>query len=105
MIIENGTIRIVERTGGGLVNGNPVKAVETLSVPIPCNYTVNQNDHLGRYEGGTFTQAKFVVLIDTREFTAEHVELATTRGVCLGRFRVQDIQFLDVVGNVKITVE
>ncbi len=105
MIIENGTIRIVSKTGGGLVNGNPVAATETLSDPIPCNFTVNQNDHLGRYEGGTFTQAKYVVLVDTCDFQAEYIVLATVRGVQLGRFRVQDIQYLDVVGNVKITVE
>jgi hypothetical protein len=105
MIIENGTIQIVERKGGGMENGNPVKVTETLSDPIPCNFTTNQNDHLGRYEGGTFTQAKYVVLIDTRDFAAEYVVLATVRGERLGQFRVQDIQFLDVVGNVKITVE
>jgi hypothetical protein len=105
MIIENGNIRIVKKEGGGLVNGNPVKAVETLSDPIPCNYTVNQNDRLGRYEGGTFTQAKYVVLIDTCDFAAEYIVLTTKRGTELGKFRVQDVQFLDVVGNVKITVE
>lgn len=105
MIIANGTLQIVGKTGGGLKNGNPVKVKEVLDEPIPCNYTTNKNDHLGRYEGGTFTRAKFVILIDMQNFNAEYVVLNTIRGVNIGRFRVQDIQFLDVVDNVKITVE
>ena len=105
MIIDNGTIRTVKKTGGGLVNGNPVKVEEVLSEPVPCHFTTNTNDHLGRYEGGTFTRAKYVILIETQDFDAEHVILTTRRGVEVGKFRVQDIQFLDEVASVKITVE
>lgn len=105
MIVANGTLQIVEKTGGGYKNGNPVKVQEVLCEPIPCNFTTNKNDHLGRYEGGTFTRAKFVILIDMQDFNAEYVVLNTIRGIKVGKFRVQDIQFLDVVENVKITVE
>lgn len=105
MIIANGTLQIVGTTGGGLKNGNPVKVQEILGEPIPCNFTTNKNDHLGRYEGGTFTRAKFVILIDMQDFNAEYVVLNTIRGVKVGKFRVQDAQFLDAVENVKITVE
>lgn len=105
MVIANGTLQIVGTTGGGLKNGNPVKVQEALSEPIPCNFTTNKNDHLGRYEGGTFTRAKFVILIDMQDFNAEYVVLNTIRGIKVGKFRVQDAQFLDVVESVKITVE
>lgn len=105
MIIANGTLQIVGKVGGGLKNGNPVKVDETLGNPILCNYTTNKNDHLGRYEGGSFTRAKFVILIDMQDFNAEYVVLNTIRGVKVGKFRVQDAQFLDTVGNIKITVE
>lgn len=105
MVIANGTLQIVEYTGGDFKNGNPVEVKETSGKHIPCNFTTNKNDHLGRYEGGTFTRAKFVVLIDMQEFDAEYIILNTARGAKVGKFRVQDIQFLDVVGNVRITVE
>lgn len=105
MIIANGKLQVVETVGGGLKNGNPVKVQEVLGEPILCNFTTNKNDHLGRYEAGTFTRAKFIILIDMQNFNAEYVVLNTIRGVKVGKFRVQDIQFLDAVENVKITVE
>ncbi|MFK2681128.1 hypothetical protein ACIXT9_02390 [Bacteroides fragilis] len=105
MIIANGTLQIVGTTGGGFKNGNPVKVQEALGEPISCNFTTNKNDHLGRYEGGSFTRAKFVILIDMQDFNAEYVVLNTIRGIKVGKFRVQDAQFLDTVGNIKITVE
>ena len=105
MIIANGTLKIVGKAGGGFMNGNPVKVKDIFSEPIPCNIATNKNDHLGKYEGGTFTRAKFVVLIDIQELDAEYIVLTTDRGKEIGKFRVQDIQFLDTVGNVKITVE
>ncbi len=98
-------VNIPETSAVYFKNGNPVEVKETSGKHIPCNFTTNKNDHLGRYEGGTFTRAKFVVLIDMQEFDAEYIILNTARGAKVGKFRVQDIQSLDVVGNVRITVE
>lgn len=104
MIIENGTLQIANKTGGGFQNGKPVKADDVTEKPIPCNITKNRYDHLGTYIDGKFTRASFIVLIDMQLFDASRVILTTDRGKCFGEFEVQDIQYLDVVGNVKIIV-
>lgn len=107
MIIENGTLQIVEKTGGGIKNGNPVKVTESLGNPIRCNIKTNNHDHKGKVIDGVFTRASFEVLVDSSDihhFTAEYVELTDNRGKRIGRFRVQDIQHLDCVCAIKITV-
>lgn len=104
MIIENGTLQTIEKTGGGMIDGRPAKVEEVISSPIPCNIRTITHNHKGKTIDGVFTQASFDVLIDVPTFSAERVILTNNRGVCLGEFRVQDIQHLDSVNAVKITV-
>ena len=51
MIIENGTISIKTKTGGGLVNGNPVRPSENWGEPIPCHITTNRHNNKGKVNG------------------------------------------------------
>lgn len=104
MIIANGILQIIGKTGGGYKNGKPVPVETTTGEPIPCNITTNKYDRLGTYIDGKFTRASFIILIDMQSFDADRVTLTTDRGKVLGEYSVQNIQFLDVVENVKITV-
>lgn len=107
MIIANGTLQTIEKTGGGLLDGRPVEVVETIGNPIECNIKTITHDHKGVVVDGVFTQSSYEVLIDTvaiPDFTYESVILTDNRGKRLGKFRVQDIQHLDCVDAVKITV-
>ena len=107
MIIENGKLQVITKTGGGVRNGKPVKVSETPGSPIPCNIKTNTNDHKGKVVDGEFTRSSFEILVDSvyfPHFTAEYVILTDNRGNGIGKFRVQDIQHLDCVGAVKITV-
>lgn len=107
MIIENGTLQVVEKTGGGMVNGKPVPVIETVGIPIPCNIKTLQDNKRGKTIDSVFTQSSYEVLIDTlsiHHFTADKVILTDNRGVIKGTFQVQDIQHLDEVQAVKITV-
>jgi hypothetical protein len=104
-VIENGALQIVGKTsGGGMAGGKPVPVQTALGDPIPCNIKTNTNDKKGFYIDGEFTRASFEVLIDEQPFDAERLVLTNNRGVKLGEFRVQDIQHLDFVNTVKITV-
>ena len=107
MIIENGTLQVVEKTGGGIINGKPVPVIETVGIPIPCNIKTLQDNKRGKTIDSVFTQSSYEVLIDTLaipHFTADKVILTDNRGVVKGSFQVQDIQHLDEVQAVKITV-
>lgn len=104
MIIENGTLQTIEKTGGGIVNGRPVRVEQVFGDPIPCNLKTITHNNRGKAIDGEFTQASYEVLVDVPTFTAERVVLTNNRGVRLGEFRVQDVQYLDCVNAVKITV-
>lgn len=104
MIIENGTLQIIETTGGGMEGGIPVPIAETAGEPIACNIKTNTNDNKGKTIDNVFTRASYEVLIDVPEFTSEKVILTDNRGKRIGTYRVQDVQHLDFVNAVKITV-
>ena len=107
MIIENGVVQIIRTSGGGIVNGRPIPVQTTLSKPIPCNLKTLHEDKRGKVIDSVFVKASYEVLIDTLyipSFTAEKVIITDNRGNVKGEFRVQDIQHLDCVNAVKITV-
>lgn len=107
MIIENGTLQEVRTIGGGMEKGRPIPVSETLGNPIPCNIKTNTSDHHGRAVDGVFQRTDYTVLIDTDTaptFKAERVVLADNRRQKLGTFRVQNIQHLDYVGAIQISL-
>ena len=103
MIIENGTICTKIRTGGVLINGNPVRSSEIWDEPIPCYIKTNLCNNRGKVDGNTFKTASYEVLINEQPFGAEMVKLVRY-GQDLGEFTVQDIDLLPAVGAIKITV-
>lgn len=104
MIIINGTLQVVEKKGGGMQNGKPIKVEESVGEPIPCNLRTVMHNQKGKTVDGVFTQSSYEVLIEARPISAERVILTDSRNVRIGEFRVQDIQYLDIVNAVKIIV-
>ncbi len=105
----NGTIQIASGSaaGGTDDDGNPIQTGNwTYGNKIPCHYTANKYEHTGSNDGGKFTMAKFIILIDIdTTFNAQYVVLNDLNGNrILSEFRVQNIQHLTVVGNTKIQV-
>lgn len=104
MIIVNGIMKTIETSGGGMSGGVPVPVQEVIGEPIPCNIKTNTNDNKGVTIDNVFKRCSFEVLIDVPLFTAKKVLLIDNRGNELGEFEVQDVQHLDYVSAVKITV-
>ncbi len=104
MIPNNGFIQIKGSTGGGLVNGIPVAASDTIGGKIPCHIETNKQNNKGIYVDGNFTQYAFTVYFDMQSFEANRVQLTNKREELIGDFEVQSIEFLDLVQRVKVIV-
>lgn len=107
MIIENGAIQIVEKTGGGMLHGIPIPIKEIPGKPIPCNIKTLHDNKRGKTVDNVFTQSSFEVLIDMSIvplFNADKVILIDNRGQVKGIFPVQEVQHLDEVQTIRITV-
>lgn len=94
------------KQGGGFLNGVAVPATEVLSEKSTyCNIKVNGREYNSKTENeGAYTYAKFELLVDDFSFNAEQIELKDKHGKALGRCKVDNIEPLDVVNAVKITV-
>jgi hypothetical protein len=104
-MITNGSIQKQVSSGTGLdENGDPVVSNPVWSEPIPCLIKTIKHDNKGIYPDGKFTQASFEILIEMQEFEAERILLKNSRNNFEAEFEIQDIQFLDLVGRVKIIV-
>lgn len=106
MIIQNGTIEVKTKSGGGIdpQTGYPVKGNGQWGEPIPCQWLPNRNDRLGRVNGEHFTIASYVVLIDEQPFDAEQVRLRTLDGQDLGEFSLMYAEPLDAVCQIRLTM-
>lgn len=100
----NGTIQVVQKTGGGFSNGKPVAVSEEKGEPIACHYETVRRDKRGQSDDSYFTQSSYRVRIDLQEFSAETIELFQQDGTSLGKFTVQNAERLELVGQVLITV-
>lgn len=107
MIIQNGTIEIKRKTGGGIApeTGYPQKPGTVVwGDPIPCQYSANKYNQLGRVNGEHFTTAQYSVLIDEQPFTAEQVRLKDRAGNVVGEFSVIWIEPLEAVCELRILI-
>ena len=104
-MINNGYIQASEYGGTtSNQNGDPVVIAETWGDLIICQIETVKHDNKGIYLDGKYTQATYKILIEMQEFQAKRIKITDSRGNSLGEFNVQDIQFLDMVQRVKITV-
>lgn len=109
MIIQNGTIEAKIKQAGGITpeTGFPVKSTGEAFMPaIPCQYTANQYNQLGRTNGERFTVAAYTILIEQQRtpFTAEQIRLKDMDGNIVGDFSVMSIEPIDAVCQMKILV-
>lgn len=100
----NGTIQYKILSGGGLdENSEPIESGSSWSDPICCLYKAVKHTH-GIYQQGKFTDSSYEILIESKEFEADTVKLTSDRDKMLGEFEVQNIEFVERSGRVKITV-
>jgi len=92
-------------TGGGFDgNNDPIPVVTSWSDPVDCLIITNTRNGKGTYADGKFTVCAYEIHIDKQPFTSKRIQLTNSRGLDLGEFQVQDVQFLDLVRKVKIIV-
>lgn len=90
-------------------NGDPVGIPENWITPIECLIKTVMHNRKGKYEGEKFTASSYEVLIESPQLErviseVTDAKLINDRGVVLGVFPIQNVQFLDTVQRVKITV-
>lgn len=105
MIIANGFIRPVIKTGGGLdEQGCPVEAVESMGDPVACQWQKAAWDNLAREEQSHYVRKSYTILIDQKDrFDSEEFCLYGRDGF-LGRYSVRSVEDLDAVCQTRITV-
>lgn len=107
MIIQNGTIEVKQKTGGGIdpATGYPETATVTWGEPVPCQWTANKCDRLGRVNGEHFTVAHFSILIELQHFAGvDQVRLRDHTGRDMGEFSIMSVEPLEAVGQLRIMV-
>lgn len=103
--MKNGTLQYVKLSGGGIDNeGDPVSIVQEWSDPIDCLIITLKHDKKGSYTDGKFIASAYEIHVDTLPVEMTKVRLTNSRNMDLGTFQVQDLQFLDVVGRLKVIV-
>jgi len=104
-MISNGSIYVLSVGGTSFdENGDPINASSVWIGPIECNIKPIRVNNKGKYIDGQFTQSSYEILVEMQDFEAEIVSLVNNQEGALGEFKVQDIEFLNYVQRVKITV-
>jgi hypothetical protein len=110
MIIENGTIEFKTKGAAGQIDaesGYPTAAAEVeWSKPIPCQFTPNNRNNLGRVNGEHFTTASYTVLLEEQPLPdSEQIRLKDRNGTELGEFSlIAPPEPLDAVCEIKLLV-
>lgn len=108
MIIQNGTIQIKEKVGGGIdpKTGHPIRPNASFGDAIACQYLPNKYNTLATSKGEHFTQAEYQVLLDDdgQPFTAEQIRLTDRSGKVLGEFSVMQIEPLEAVNQIRLWI-
>lgn len=106
MIIPNGFIEMKRKTGGGIDPGTgyPVAGTVEWGDPVPCQYSANSHNWLGRVDGEHFTAAQYTVLIDLQPLESEQVRLSDRSGNAIGEFSIMEAEPLEAVCQLRILV-
>jgi len=106
MIIQNGTIEVKRKCGGGIdpVTGHPVKASASYGPPIPCQIVPNTINLQGRANGEHFTVASYQIYIEEQWFTGEQLRVTDLTGRVMGEFAVISIEPLKAVCETRILI-
>lgn len=108
MIIPNGYIRIVRKTGGGLdANGYPIPVTSSLSRPIECQFNATALNLGGRNDAGEaqVRQGYTILIEETRTcLRGESIVLYDGGKNKLGEFEVTRVKPIPSVCQIKLFV-
>lgn len=110
MIIENGRILPkVKTTAKPVIDPNTghVRKEATATSwgdPIPCQYTPNSYNALGRVLGEPHTERSYEILIEEQPFKAEQVRLLNAKGEAVGDFSIISATPMEAVSQIKLLV-
>lgn len=108
MIIRNGTIEFKSKSGGGIdpVTGHPIKPTSSSwGDPIPCQYSSNKHNNLGRVSGEHFTIASYAVLIEEQPLEeSEQIRLTDDAGNVVGEYSIIEVEPLEAVCEIRIWI-
>lgn len=86
------------------MDGNPIAVITELGEVIPCRIQTNTKNNQGKYQDGKFIISSYSILIQLKpQFEASRIKINLS-GKDLGEFEVQNVEYLTVVGRIKITV-
>ncbi len=107
MTIENGHIRYVHSSGGGIdgTTGYAVPVTEERGQAIPCQFYARKANALARDNGEAVTEAGWYILTEENSVAkSERLALFGRDGSEIGVFSVISSEPLEAVGMDKITV-
>jgi len=109
-MVKTGYISFITEIGGGYdANGNPTASTKVNSAYFPCNLSVITRQYLTLADGQVL-QAKYSIVVDNFQVAAidlsglKEVQLQDSKQNNLGRFQVQNREFLDLTQRLKIVV-
>lgn len=105
MLVENGYIELMIKTGGGLdASGHPLPSGGEWKYPTPCQWRKTEGNLLARSKGEAITRASYSILIHASRFTAEEIRLKDLKGDTIGEFSVIRIEELSRAGMIRLWV-
>lgn len=107
MIIPNGLLQVIMRTGGGIdpETGHARRPASSVyGEDIPCQILPKTYDALAVSNGGNYTLAEYEILIDERPFEAVAIRIENDKGQELGEYSVKEIEPLPAVYQIRIIV-
>lgn len=109
MIIANGSLRFLYKTGSGGIDattGYAIERTETEGMPIPCQYSASKMSFVAQNNGEAITNIGYTILCEHLHprFFSERLKLYDGFDRCLGEFSVKSIEPLVAVCLTRITV-
>lgn len=108
-MVKTGYIALVSEIGGGFdANRNPIPPSEIVGDYLPCNIS-DGDSRYSYYEDGQYKTPTYIIVIDLHwisnvPITDNYITLKNTKNEDLGKFQIQNIQYLDLTKRVKIVV-
>ena len=75
-----------------------------LILNLECRYISTLFNQKGRYEGGTFTQSAYEIVIENMDFNAKTIRLIDSRGNQVCEKDIQSLEVLETIQRIKITI-
>lgn len=102
MIIANGSIVKVSKTGGSIdpTNGLNRPSDYSYSEPIPCQYRAITYNAIARAKGVEYTAQSYEILIELNNMI-DLVQLSDSNGGIIGLFPVISAEYIEVL-NLQI---